>query len=63
MIGHCYSQSQYDNCVYHRKFSDGPHDISLINESKAQLKSEFEMKHLGVAKKTLSIEIHRDCQA
>ena len=50
IIGHGYSRSQYDNCVYHRKFLDGSfvylllyiddmliaaHDISLINELKA----------------------------
>ena len=78
MIRHDYSRSQYDNCVYHRKFSDGSfvylplyiddmlivaHDISLINDLKAQLKSEFEMKDLGAAKKILGMEIHRDRQA
>jgi len=78
MIGHAYSRSEYDNCVYHRKFSDGSfvylplyiddmlivaHDISLINESKAPLNSEFEMKDLGRAKKILGMEIHRDRQA
>jgi len=39
------------------------HDISLINELKAQLNSEFEMKDLGTVKKTPGIEIHRDRQA
>jgi len=49
MIGQCYSRSQYGNCVYHRKFSDGSfvylllyiddilivaHNISLIMTSR-----------------------------
>jgi len=49
MIGQGYSRSQYDNCVYHIKFSNGSfvhlllyvddmlitaHNISLINELK-----------------------------
>jgi len=78
MIRHDYSRSQYDNCVYHRKFSNRSFiylllyiddmlivvcDISLINELNAQPNSEFEMKDLGVAKKILKIEIHRDSQA
>ena len=78
MIGHGYSRSQHDNCVYHRKFSDRSfvylllyiddmlipaHDISLINKLKAQLNSEFEMKDLGGPKKILGMEIHRDRQA
>ena len=77
MIGHGYSQSEYGNCVYHRKFSDGSfvylllyiddmlvvaHKISLINESKAQLSNEFEIKDLGDVKKILDMEIHRDRQ-
>ena len=35
-------------------------DKSLINKFKSQLRDEFEMKDVGVAKKILSIEIHWD---
>ena len=75
MIGQDYSKSQYHNCVYYKKCSNGSfvylllyvddmlivaHNISSINELKTQLSNEFEMKHLGGAKKILDIEIHRD---
>jgi len=35
-------------------------DKSLISKLKSQLNNEFEMKDLGVAKKILGMEIHRD---
>ena len=75
MLGHGYSRSDYDSCVYHKKFLDGSFvylllyvddmliaskSISEINKLKAQLSNEFEMKDLGVAKKILGMEIHRD---
>ena len=38
-------------------------DISEINNLKAQLSKEFDMKDLGVAKKILGLGIHRDQKA
>jgi len=38
-------------------------DKSLIKKLKSQLSDEFEMKDLGVAKKVLGMEIHRDRKA
>jgi hypothetical protein len=39
------------------------HDKSLIDELKAQLSHEFDMKYLGLAKKILGIEIQSDRRA
>ena len=78
MIEHGYSRSEYDNCVYHRKLSDGSlvylllyvNDMFIatknlveINRLKTQLSGEFEMKDLGATKKILGMEIHRDREA
>ncbi|KAK9715445.1 hypothetical protein RND81_06G165700 [Saponaria officinalis] len=78
MVGHGYSRSSYDNCVYFQKTSDGSfiylllyvddmliaaRDKTLVNKLKAQLSSEFDMKDLGPAKKILGMEISRDRQA
>ena len=75
MLGHGYSRSDYDNCVCHKKLLDGSFvnlllfvdgmliaskSISGIKKLKSQLSGEFEMKDLGVAKKILGMEIHRD---
>jgi hypothetical protein len=75
MIEHGYSGSEYDNCVYHRKLSDGSlvylllyvddmfiatKNLVEINRLKTQLSGEFEMKDLGATKKILGMEIHRD---
>lgn len=75
MLGHGYSRSNYDSCVYHRKLSDdsfvylllyvddmliAAFYMSEINRFKSQLSGEFEMKDLGAAKKILGMEIHRD---
>ena len=75
MIGHGYSRSDYDSCVYHRKLSDGffvylllyvddmliaPKNLVEVNKLKTLLSGEFEMKDLGAAKKILGMEIHRD---
>lgn len=77
MIGHGYTRSQYDHCVYFQQF-DGVYvyvlfyvddmviascDKYLINNLKSQLSKEFEMKDLGTTKKILGMEIHRDRQA
>ena len=78
MIAQQYSRSNYDNCVYFKQFSNGSfvylllyvddmliasRDKFLIDELKAQLSHEFEMKDLGPAKKILGMEIHRDRKA
>jgi len=78
MVGHGYSRSSYDNCVYFQKTSDGSfiylllyvddmliaaRDKSLVNKLNAQLSSEFDMKDLGPAKKILGMKINRDRQA
>ncbi|KAL5757095.1 hypothetical protein ACOSQ2_021841 [Xanthoceras sorbifolium] len=75
MIGHGYSRSQYDSCVYFRKLKDGSFvylllyvddmliaakDIFELNKLKSELSGEFEMKDLGAAKKILGMEIRRD---
>lgn len=68
MVGNGYCRSGYDNCVYHKKLPNGSFiylllyvddmliaakDMFEINRLKAQLSGEFEMKDLGVAKKSL----------
>ncbi|KAF3626835.1 putative ribonuclease H protein-like [Capsicum annuum] len=78
MLGHGYSRSMYDSCVYFRKLNDGSFiylllyvddmliaakDLTEIHNLKSQLKSEFEMKDLGAAKKILGMEIRRNREA
>ncbi|CAL9112903.1 unnamed protein product, partial [Musa textilis] len=75
MLGHGYTRSMYDSCVYFRKLNDGSFvylllyvddmliaakNLSEIHTLKMQLNSEFEMKDLGAAKKILGMEIKRD---
>ncbi|KAL5740548.1 hypothetical protein ACOSQ2_029728 [Xanthoceras sorbifolium] len=75
MVGHGYSRSQYDSCVYLRKLKDGSFvylllyvddmliaakDMFELNKLKSELSGEFEMKDLGAAKKILGMEIRRD---
>jgi hypothetical protein len=75
MTEHEYTHSQFDNCVYFRKLLDGSFiylllyvdDMLIASKSKveidrlkAQLKTEFEMKDVGEAKKILGMEIRRD---
>ncbi|GMI75420.1 cysteine-rich RLK (RECEPTOR-like protein kinase) 8 [Hibiscus trionum] len=70
-----YTRSKYDHCVYLRKLQDGSFiylllyvdDMLIASKSqqeidnlKAQLNQEFEMKDLGEAKKILGMEISRD---
>ena len=65
MIGHGYSKSGYDSCVYHRKLLDdsfvylllyvddmliATKNLIKINRLKTQLRGEFEMKDLSAAK-------------
>ncbi|XXG70306.1 hypothetical protein AAC387_Pa06g3094 [Persea americana] len=78
MVGNGYCRSAYDNCVYHKKHSNGSYvylllyvddmliaakDMSEINGLKTQLSGEFEMKDLGAVKKILGMEIQRDRKA
>jgi hypothetical protein len=78
MLAHGYSRSNYDHCIYLKQFPNGSfmylllyfddmliasHDKSLIDELKAQLSHEFDMKDLGSAKKILGMEIQRDRHA
>lgn len=75
MAEHGYTRSQFDHCVYFRKLLDGSFiylllyvdDVLIASKSKveidrlkAQLRTEFEMKDLGEAKKILGMEIQRD---
>jgi hypothetical protein len=78
MLAQNYSRSNYDHCIYFKQFSNGSfvylllyvddmliasHEKSLIDELKAQLNHEFDMKDLGPAKKILGMEIQRDRHA
>lgn len=78
MLAHGYSRSNYEHCIYLKQFPNGSfvylllyvddmliasHDKSLIDELKAQLSHEFDMKDLGSAKKILGMEIQRDRRA
>jgi hypothetical protein len=78
MIEHGHSRSEYNNCMYHRKLSNGSlvylllyvddmliaaKNLVEINRLKTQLSGEFEMKDLGATKKILGMEIHRDREA
>jgi len=77
MIRKGYTRCYYDNCVYFQQFDDSlvhlllyvddmlitTKDKFLIRRLKSKLSNEFEMKDLGVAKKILGMEIHRDKKA
>ena len=58
ILGHGYSRSDYDSCVYHMLLASK--SISNINKLMSQPSGKFEMKNLGGAKKILGMEIHRD---
>lgn len=75
VVEHGFSRSNYDCCVYFREFDEGEFvylllyvdDMLVACKSKAEiaktknlLKSEFNMKELGNAKKILGMEITRD---
>ena len=75
MLGHSYTRSQFDHCVYFHKLRGGAYiylllyvddmlvasiSRSAIDELKVQLSNEFEMKDLGEAKRILGMEIGRD---
>ena len=77
MIGHAYSRSSCDTCVFHQKLSDGSFiyfllyvsvvriaakDIVEIDRLKARLSSKFDMKDLRAAKKILGMKFHRNRQ-
>ncbi len=68
-------RSKYDNCVYLQRLANGSFiflllyvdDMLIAEKDKfeirrltAKINSKFEMKNLGVAKKTLGMEIYRD---
>ncbi|KAH9769282.1 hypothetical protein KPL71_011940 [Citrus sinensis] len=70
-----YNRLSSDHCAYYKRFEDNDFIILLlyvddmlvaspnkdrIQELKAQLAREFEMKDLGPANKILGIQIHRD---
>ncbi|KAH9799312.1 hypothetical protein KPL71_000313 [Citrus sinensis] len=72
---HGYSRSQYDTCVYYRSLAHDSYIYLLlyvdamlitcnqreaIEELKMQLSTEFEMKNLGAAIKSLGMQIVRD---
>ena len=74
MVVNGFCRSEDDNCVYHKKLSNGSfiyllmyvndmliatNDMFEINRLKAQLSGEFEMKDLGAAKKIFGVEIQR----
>ena len=78
MVSNGYIRNQFDNCVYSKKVSGDSYvylllyvddmliaakNMAVINDLKALLKSEFEMKDLGAAKKILGMEIWRDRKA
>jgi hypothetical protein len=78
ILAHGYSRSNYDHCIYLKRFPNrsfvyiliyvddmliASHDKSLIDELKAQLSHQFDMKNLGPAKKFLGMEIQRDRRA
>nr|GFB12057.1 retrovirus-related Pol polyprotein from transposon TNT 1-94 [Tanacetum cinerariifolium] len=73
-----YRRDQFDNCVYSKKVSGDSYvylllyvddmliaakNMAVINDLKALLKSKFEMKDLGAAKKILGMEICHDRKA
>ena len=70
-----YNRLSSDHCAYYKKFEDNDFIILLlyvddmlvagpnkdrVQELKAQLAREFEMKDLGPANKILGMQIHRD---
>jgi hypothetical protein len=78
ILANGYSRGNYDHCIYLKRFLNGSfgylllyiddmliasHDKSLIDELKAQLSHQFDMKNLGPAKKILGMEIQRDRHA
>ena len=71
MIGHGYSRSKHDSCVYFRQPGNGSFiylllyvddmliassDIVKINKLKALQKGEFEIKDLSAAKKIIGMK-------
>ena len=75
MIGLAYQRSPYDPCVYFCKLPSGDFiylllyvddmliaskDSKAIDDLKAKLSSEFEMKDLGEARRILGMEIESD---
>ena len=78
MVGHGYTKTNADHCVYVKKFPDGKflilllyvddmlivgQDASMIGDLKKNLFKAFDMKDLGPAWQILGMEITRDRKA
>ena len=78
MVGHGYTKTNVDHCVYVKKFPDGKflilllsvddmlivgQDASMIGDLKKDLFKAFDMKDLGPARQILGMEITRDRKA
>ena len=78
MVGHRYTKTNANHCVYVRKFSNGKflilllyvddmlivgQDASMIGNLKKDLFKAFDMKDLGPARQILGMEITRDRKA
>jgi hypothetical protein len=75
MVSQNYTRSEYDHCVYFKKFDNGifiilvlyvddmllaSKSMTEINRLKAQMARTFDMKDLGATKQILGMEILRD---
>ena len=78
MVGHGYTQTNANHCVYVKKFPDGKflilllyvddmlivgQNASMIGDLKKDLFKDFDMKDLGPAQQILGMEIIRDRKA
>ena len=78
MVGHGYTKTNVDHCVYVKKFPDGKflilllsvddmlivgQDASMIGDLKKDLFKAFDMKDLGPARQILGMKITRDRKA
>ena len=77
-IGHGYTKTNVDHCVYVKKFPDGKflilllsvddmlivgQDASMIGDLKKDLFKAFDMKDLGPTRQILGVKITRDRKA
>ena len=75
MVSHGFDKNSYNCCVYHSKLDNGSKIYLLLyvdemlvatkykidtTRLKVMLSSEFDKKNLGVARKTLGMDIYRD---
>ncbi len=78
MVGHGYTRTDADPCVYVRKFPNGKfiilllyvddmlmvgQDANMVDSLKKELFKLFDMKELGLARQIISIQIIRDRKA